>query len=206
MKKLINHITLLMAVFLLIAVSACQPDPVRYASSPEQLLEALQQSDFVLSPEAARQVVQAPAESQLLIDLRSPAEFEKGHIEGALNIPSQDLLLPETLVFFSRKDAQFILYGEDQAQANGPWLFLQQLGVENVKVLPGGYRYFSGMDNSATLTLAETPDHDYAAVFTAAVERHKKEAEAVKPKPVVVPQKKIVPKPKKKKVEEEEGC
>ena len=36
-----------------------------------------------------------------------------------------------------------VLYGQDQLEANGPWMILRQMGYENVKVLMGGYHYFT---------------------------------------------------------------
>jgi 3-mercaptopyruvate sulfurtransferase SseA len=36
-----------------------------------------------------------------------------------------------------------VLYGDDQLQANGPWMLFRQVGFDNVKILIGGYQYYS---------------------------------------------------------------
>lgn len=41
-----------------------------------------------VAPERARQLVSAGAK---LVDVRSPAEYTRGHIDGAINVPVQEL-------------------------------------------------------------------------------------------------------------------
>jgi len=77
-----------------------------------------------------------------LIDIRPVDLFLQGHAENAINIPIRNLLDEESVILFDElrengKDA--ILYGSDQLQATAPWLLLQQLGYQNVKILKGGY-------------------------------------------------------------------
>ncbi len=43
------------------------------------------------SPEQVAAMKAAVAEDGLLVDVRSPTEFDAGHVEGALNIPLGDL-------------------------------------------------------------------------------------------------------------------
>lgn len=46
------------------------------------------QSSFrTMSPEDAHQLMQSNAKGILVIDVRTPAEFQSGHIAGAINIP-----------------------------------------------------------------------------------------------------------------------
>lgn len=63
-----------------------------------------------------------------------------------------------------------IFYGNDQSQANGPWLLLVQLGINNIKVLAGGYEYYILLNNSANVAddsayYAEKAKYNYALVF-----------------------------------------
>jgi rhodanese-related sulfurtransferase len=97
----------------------------------------------------------------VLVNIRSTDEFAKGHIEKALNIPVRELLQNRSLVFFrelKKTNTTAVLYGEDQLQANGPWLLLKQVGVNNVKVLQGGYAFYKTLplaDSLAKLRMAD---------------------------------------------------
>ena len=43
----------------------------------------------------------------------------------------------------SKSHTMIVFYGNDQLQASSPCLILQQLGVDNVKILQGGYSFFT---------------------------------------------------------------
>jgi rhodanese-related sulfurtransferase len=148
----------------------------------------------------------------LLIDLRAPIEFDRGHLPNAVNIPAAHLLDDSSLKLLAQSPAT-VLYHESASGANGPWLMLAQLGFENIKILHGAYA------DTTALPAPETARYDYAAIFQTAIERHQKELEAGKLKaapaqaapavPKATPGKKaIVPEKKAepKKVQEEEGC
>ncbi|RLD36577.1 MAG: hypothetical protein DRI73_00455, partial [Bacteroidetes bacterium] len=73
-------------------------------------------------------------------------DFIKGHVENALNIPLTQLITKNTLNTFdkyAKESVCMVLYGNNQMEANGPWMVLKQLGYSNVKVLLGGYDYYS---------------------------------------------------------------
>lgn len=48
------------------------------------------------------------ADGALLLDVRSEGEFEQGHIDGAVNIPIQDLM--ERIGELGEKDDQIVVY------------------------------------------------------------------------------------------------
>ena len=60
------------------------------------------------------------------------------------------------------------LYGEDQLQANGPWMLFRQVGFENVKILLGGFQYYAEHKDDLLSTkddnsfLKGEPRFDYA--------------------------------------------
>jgi rhodanese-related sulfurtransferase len=45
----------------------------------------------VVSPQEARNAVETASAAPLLLDVREPAEFQSGHIPGALHIPLSSL-------------------------------------------------------------------------------------------------------------------
>ncbi len=76
-----------------------------------------------------------------LIDVRSPQEFQNGHIEGASNIPA-DVFLKKIGATISQKDAAIVIYdgrGENTAKlVSGA----ERLGYLNIVDLDGGYAAF----------------------------------------------------------------
>ena len=77
-----------------------------------------------------------------LIDIRPVDLFLQGHAENAINISVRNLLDQESVNLFDELRAngkEAIIYGSDELQATAPWLLLQQLGYQNIKILKGGY-------------------------------------------------------------------
>ncbi len=92
----------------------------------------------VITPENFRKEIQQ--ENIQLIDVRTPKEYEEGHIEGAKNI---DFLADDFLKNFTEavdKDKPVYLYcrsGNRSAKASEK---LQAEGYENIVDLEGGYK------------------------------------------------------------------
>jgi len=91
-----------------------------------------------------RQVVQAIAESTerrpvVLVDVRTPEQFAKGHIDGAINLPLADLNPRDTRLV---KVDKVIVYHEDfkGAYADVAAKKLISSGVVNVFSYAGGYK------------------------------------------------------------------
>ncbi len=199
MKKVIWILSLLTISASLLTGCKCKCLSDFKKSDQNMLTSALESSHFT-SPAQLKEMSQ---EDFILVDLRPRSVFAQGALEGAVNIPSSELLVHDNFEVLKHSEKPIILYGNDAAAANGAWFMLTQLDVKNVTVLSSGYDHFTE-ENPRVM---ETAQFDYAAVFTEAVEAHKKLSEA--PKPVVIAKpvtpKKIVP-VKKKEVEEEEGC
>ena len=69
---------------------------------------------------------------------------------------------------YKNKDITVILFGDDQQEANAPWMILSQLGYTNLKVLEGGYHYFAKLKGKGQHDVnpqykAEEPAMDFAA-------------------------------------------
>uniref|UniRef100_A0A0G4FZ36 Rhodanese domain-containing protein n=1 Tax=Chromera velia CCMP2878 TaxID=1169474 RepID=A0A0G4FZ36_9ALVE len=77
----------------------------------------------------------------MLLDLRDPEEFKKGHIDGATNFPlrlvTRDAFTPE-MVMFKVYDKMLVVYHTDDKQgAVGATLFAEK-GWDNTFLLSGG--------------------------------------------------------------------
>lgn len=73
-----------------------------------------------------------------LIDVRSAFEFNKGHLDNAINIYTSDFLddnQKSILKKLEKQDKMIVLYASNPDEANGSWFFLTQLGFKNIKLL-----------------------------------------------------------------------
>lgn len=161
-------------VFLLVIligfISSKSPEHPYQLSVDETLTQVLALEDEVF-PEDIQYILE-DSSTTIFVDVREPSEYVKGHIEGAVNIPTHSITKEEYLPVFMDKDSaqQVIIYGKDQLQANGPWLVLKQLGAKNIKVLLGGYHYYA--NNSLDPYdmppipeyLVEEPKYDYQSM------------------------------------------
>ncbi|TNJ42938.1 rhodanese-like domain-containing protein [Tamlana fucoidanivorans] len=75
----------------------------------------------------------------VLLDTRSEYEYNKGHLNNAINMSAPDILSEENQEILKRIDASnktLILYAENPEQVNIPFLILYQLGFNTIKLLP----------------------------------------------------------------------
>ena len=172
MKKINNLVigAVAFVVIILIAlISISQPEHPYELSQEETLEIILASAEMEVIPEEIKFLKENSSVTLYIIDLRSQEEFGIGHIEGAMNIPQSSILEDENMEFFQSLDSTrtAILYGRDQIQANGPWMILKQLGIDNIKILKGGYQYYS--TNSLDIKnmpktpayMIEFPQYDY---------------------------------------------
>ena len=196
-------------LFAILSLLSCRQNSSSFALSPEETLRLAASSDYKVTPQDGRKFM--GQQGYTFVDVRPASAFARGHLESAINIPLQHLLDKESRAFFSKNPGTIILYGKDEAEANGPCLLLRQIGYENVHLLEGGYEFQLAPDSVQYLP-PEQPHYDYASVMAKAIEEDRREEEATRPKPapqpVVKAPKKIIPqkKTKPKTAEEEEGC
>lgn len=201
--------------FILIAVLACFTvscgPPSRFERSAQELLNSISDAENFVTFQEAEAAIQQKKADFVLVDLRAPIEFERGHLEGAVSIPAQHLLESKSLKIFENNKAVIALYGRRQEEAHGPWLLLRQLGYDHVKLLQAGYDGITSADSLSFLA-PETALFDYSASFRQATAEGQKAIEAVKVVPAAAApaaRKTIATRPKtpaKPAVEEEEGC
>lgn len=161
--------TILVAIILVIGLVTIKKPEVQYKYGIDETLSMILSSDDVISPAEIAGLISQNSGGFLLVDVRSPLDYQKSHIENAVNIPSQELLDRKNLKAFSRlsdESKTVILYGQDQLDANGAWMVLKQVGYKNIRVLSGGYEHFSSLEmNPAASALpdykAEKPVVNY---------------------------------------------
>jgi len=103
----------------------------------QDLVAAAKQKIHEVSLEDAPQAIQA---ASLLIDVREPAEFQQGHLAGAINIPRGMLEFrmggsPE----FEARDQTIVLYCKTSGRSALSAASLQEMGYLNISSINGGY-------------------------------------------------------------------
>jgi len=116
-----------------------------YKLDMNQSIEEIKNTDAFFYPWQLNSVISKETGNVVIFDIRDRFVFGQGHIPGAENLSAQDLTKEESieqLEDLKDQNVTVVLYGEDQLQANGPWMLFRQVGFDNVKVLLGGYQYY----------------------------------------------------------------
>ncbi len=170
-----------------------------YATNTQKTLKKITNNNFLITLENINNADYIP------IDVRSPNEFEKGHLENAINIHTPEILSETNSAFFKELKASnktAILYGDNPQEANVPFMFLYQLGYDNIKLLTITNNYSQNKLISKNCYI-EKPENDIRTFINESV---KKSNVKVTPKKTIQPAKKIITVQKKKKKIPEGGC
>jgi sulfur-carrier protein adenylyltransferase/sulfurtransferase len=114
-----------------------------YKLSAVQILDELKNGNQYLEPEQVAQMLVEKDPYLQLIDIRPADEFEKYSLQGAINIPLDNLLSPDNTEIFDQDIKLNVFYGNGTTQANEAWMLLRQIGYKNINVLRGGLNYWA---------------------------------------------------------------
>lgn len=106
-----------------------------FQKDSKSTLNALLKKDYIVHYKDLKDLDPA---TYVLIDVRDAFEFNKGHIDGAINITAFQAFDDATKEMFRKTKSEgktIILYSEDPDKASSAWMLLHQLGYENVKIL-----------------------------------------------------------------------
>jgi rhodanese-related sulfurtransferase len=171
-KKTIISLSIFIVVIVIGLLTISSPR-LKYKLTPEETIELITWEEGYVFPYELEDVIEGSIDTVILIDIRNNFDFSRGHIPGAENISAIELLNEENIDRLNKlKDDGIcvLIYGDTQLHANGPWMIYRQLGYSNVKLLLGGYNYYSQWKDELADTYADdgyllgTPKHDYADV------------------------------------------
>ena len=196
--KRISIATVLFILVVLIAVLSYKRPKHIYSINAQNTLEKIESADYFVSLNEINNT------ENFLIDIRNQFEFEKGHLENAINIYAPEILNKQNSEIFDQfkeDDKTAILYGTNPNEVIAPYLLLYQLGNNNIKILAAEISY----SQNKLITKYVEIEKSVADVNAFINESVKKAA--VKPKPIIkkVPRK-VLPIKKKKKRAPEGGC
>lgn len=162
-------ITMVIFVIVIIAGLLTITNPrLKYALTPEQTISMVVVDDNGISPDKLENFLTGSMVNVEVIDIRNHYEFARGHIPGAKNISAVELLEKDNIKWLEKLQEDgfvVIIYGEDQMQANGPWMVFQQMGLDNVNVLLGGYQHYLSFKSQKAKTYSpDKAEFNYAEV------------------------------------------
>ena len=133
MKKTLKATLLSLSVA---SVAACGPSTKSDVSFTVVAHGAARQDDRVNAHDLATWLIEGRGDFQL-IDVRMPADFEKGHIGDAQNIPLAELVT-DTAIDALPTDRKVIVYSNGSENAAKATVLLRLSGI-NAHLLTGGY-------------------------------------------------------------------
>jgi len=138
--KIINKILILSIAILM--VSCGIDNSKKYVISADEALTAyLKKDDIYTSEKIANILLCKKAEKYQLIDIRTPHEFAINHLDGAINIPSKDILNDEYYKILNQDKKINVFYSKKGNQAINAYIMLKQLNFKNIKVALGGFDF-----------------------------------------------------------------
>ena len=184
-----------------------------YKSDPSDMIKVVTGNEYKISPKTLAGELLKKDDNLVLVDIRSQFDFSKGNIDGSVNIPSNDILEDKYFKQFEdykKQNKQVVLYGDDIVQANMPFMTLYPLGIDNIKLLQGGFDFFKEK-TLADIANANDAFDDEASLndINKYIAEEIKKAETVEKKVVIkapspAPKKVVVP--VKHEAVEDEGC
>jgi len=165
-------ITMIIFVVVIIAGLLTLTNPrLKYELTPEQTISLVVADNDGISPEKLDNILTGSTGNVEVIDIRNNYAFARGHIPAAKNISAAELLEKDNIKWLNQLQedgVSVIIYGEDQMQANGPWMVFRQLGFDNVSVLLGGYQYYLAFKNNKAKSYSpDKAEFNYAEVAKA---------------------------------------
>ncbi len=201
--------TILFVILIVVGLITFRKPAFDYKISTQEMVEELYNIDNEMLPDEAMEVLAYGDSGYVFIDIRNHYEYDKGYLGNAINIPVSDILSPESIELFNLLEQDSIivvLYSNTQRETNGSWMLLKQLGINNIKVLLGGYEYMADEDIDY-YDMPEIPEYfveepflDFAGFIEEATSRSTAGDQSS------VASQKIQPVKRKKKVISEGGC
>ncbi len=164
------------AVVLIIGFVTMRKPLMTYESDAKESINQLNNPAAYFYPWQLDSFLQKKKQNVVLFDIRDNFTYGQGHIPGAENLSANDLIHKESierLEDLNDKNVTVVLYGEDQLQANGPWMLFRQVGFGNVKILVGGYEYYIQHKENLAASKSDStlrkgvPKYDFAEMAAA---------------------------------------
>jgi len=133
-RKFSALLLLLSFVLALLPLSANRSFTVK----PDKLLSEVLNEDVSFTVDQVAEFIVREDSTIQLIDLRSPEEFRKQTIPGAVNIPYHDLINTDPDIWLNNKNIRNIFYSNGNIEPDYALVYARGLGYTNSFVMAGG--------------------------------------------------------------------
>ena len=133
---------LLISAALGMTVNLIRPDSIPFVGSWSMANKLVTQDGDTLAIPLEDAATLFTENAAVFLDARTPAEYDQGHIQGAVNLPWDDVdNYFETVIMTLDPEATFITYcdGEACLLSHDLAMLLKDLGFTRVKVLVNGW-------------------------------------------------------------------
>lgn len=172
-----------------------------FKKTPQEVHTQLLKKEYLINAEDL--IFNDSTVAHVLVDLRNQFDFENGHIDGAVNIFSSQILEKEPLKFFRKIEKEgktIVLYSQNPLETNSSWYLLYKLGFENIKILNAQVNLLNNK-----LEIKPISNENLTVDIASYIKKSNEvKVETVEIKPIKTEVKKVTP-VKKVKVEIEEG-
>jgi len=111
-----------------------------FTAKPDKLLSDVLNEDVSFTVDRVAEFITREDNTVQLIDLRSPEEFRKQAIPGAVNIPYPEFVAKDPEIWLGNKNVRNIFYSAGDVESNYALVYARGLGYENSYVMAGGVR------------------------------------------------------------------
>ena len=133
-----------------------------YKLTAGELLEKAVSYEQYIHPDEVADMIVNNDPSLRIIDVRTPAEFEKFSLPGAINIPLTEILSEDYRDILNQDVKMNVLYSNGSLKANEAWMITRQLGYKNNYVLQGGLNYWAETIMNPEAPAQTSPDEEIA--------------------------------------------
>jgi len=111
------------------------------------LLNVLSTERYINTDELADRLINQDP-TILLVDVRTPKEFEEYSLPNAVNIPLAEVLSSDSEAYLNQDAFDVVLYSNDNYYSDQAYFLCNRLGYKNLYVLEGGLnKWFSTIIN-----------------------------------------------------------
>ncbi len=109
-----------------------------FTAKPDKLLSDVLNEDASFTVDQVAEFIIREDNTVQLIDLRSPEEFRKQAIPGAVNIPYPEFVTKDPEIWLGNKNVRNIFYSAGDIESDYALVYARGLGYDNSYVMAGG--------------------------------------------------------------------
>jgi rhodanese-related sulfurtransferase len=131
-------------------------------SDPQTILAEVKDGSHLLTTDAVADMLVQKDPSLQLIDVRTKAEYDQYHLQGAVSVPLDNILSEEFSFLFDQDVKMNVLYANGTTAASQAWMLLRQQGYKSLYCLQGGMNYWAETIMNPSQPAATASDDELA--------------------------------------------